>query len=166
MPAHKKGANNTRDGNRHRYKKTNNIIYGDEKSLGQIYGTVESVLGSCHFDVSTLNNGIKRCSLTGAIKSGSRIKVGDYVLIEPMDTNDKNYLIIFKYSPEQKKLLEREGKINAPINNKIVHNEENKENEIDDGFEFENPEASIHEKTQADMEKAELALINDLVNNL
>ena len=37
---------------------------------------------------------------------------------------------------------------------------------MDDGFAFENPEASVHEKTQEDMERAELALINDLVNNL
>jgi initiation factor 1A len=166
MPAHKKGANNTRDGNRHRQKKSNTIIYGDEKALGQLYGTVDSVLGSCHFEVSTINNGIKRCALTGSVKAGSRVKVGDYVLIEPMDTNDKNYLIIFKYSPEQKKILEREGKVNAPINNTIVKNNEDKENEIDDGFTFENPEASIHEKTKEDMERAELALINDLVEKL
>ncbi len=166
MPTHKKGANNTRDGNRRRPKKNMTIIYGDEKTLGQLYGTVETVLGSCHFDVSTLNNGIKRCALTGAIKAGSRVKVGDYVLIEPMDTNDKNYLIIFKYTPEQKKILEREGKINAPINNAVntVNNDIN--DDSDDGFEFEDPDAPIHKKTQEDIERAELALINDLVDKL
>ncbi len=151
MPKHKKGNNNTR---RMAPKKLP-IEYAEE-NVAQEYGYISEVLGNCHFKINTIKNEIKTASLCGSVKRNGKIKTGDLVLIEPMtDNTDGKYQVIFKYTPDQKKVLEKEGRLIT-----IISTEENKENvEPEDvaasAFAFES------EIKDAIMEK-ELEIINDL----
>jgi initiation factor 1A len=153
MPKHKKGNNNTR---RVAPKKLP-IEYSDT-SISQDYGYISDVLGNCHFKINTIKNEIKTASLSGTIKRNGKVKIGDLVLIEPMsdDTNGK-YQVIFKYTLEQKKILEKEGRLVT-----IINPAEKKETTIDpleQAFVFENQEK---EATKASMMGKEIEIINDL----
>jgi initiation factor 1A len=133
------------------------IEYADKK-FDQLYGVVESVLGECHFNVLTINKDIKRCSLKGTIKRCGRIRVGDTVLIEPFSNTD--YKIIFRYTPDQRKTLEKEGCINAALDVERALLPDMEDSD-DDGFTFadENQGANHHQdeelKRQADMKLLE-----------
>lgn len=137
MPKHKKGNNNTR---RMAPKKLP-IEYAD-KDLAQEYGIIAEVLGNCHFKVNTINNEVKIASLCGSIKRNGKVRIGDIVLIEPLTENSNGkYQIIFKYTPDQKKILEQEGhlvKIVIPDFNNI--DSDNDDDTPDDAFAFENEE--------------------------
>ena len=112
MPQHKKGNNNTR---RLAPKKLP-IEYAEDK-ISQEYGYISEVLGNCHFKITTIKNEIKTASLSGTVKRNGKIKTGDLVLIEPMTENtDGKYQVIFKYTPDQKKVLEKEGHLSTIIN--------------------------------------------------
>jgi initiation factor 1A len=135
MPKHKKGNNNTR---RTAPKKLP-IEYAN-KALAQEYGIIAEVLGNCHFKVNTIINESKVASLCGSIKRTGKVRIGDTILMEPLteNTNGK-YQIIFKYTPDQKKILENEGhlvKIIIPKFNEI----ESDDDSSDDAFGFENDE--------------------------
>jgi initiation factor 1A len=153
MPKKSKGANNTR----RMAPKRLPIEYADKK-FDQLYGVVESVLGECHFNVLTINKDIKRCSLKGTIKRCGRIRVGDTVLIEPFSNTD--YKIIFRYTPDQRKTLEKEGCINAALDVERALLPDMEDSD-DDGFTFadENQGANHHQdeelKRQADMKLLE-----------
>ena len=112
MPKHKKGNNNTR---RLAPKKLP-IEYAESK-IAQEYGYIAEVLGNCHFKINTIKNEIKIASLSGTVKRNGKIKTGDLVLIEPMTENtDGKYQVIFKYTLDQKKVLEKEGHLSTIIN--------------------------------------------------
>jgi len=136
MTKHKKGHNNTRG-----QGKKLPIKYAD-KALSHEYGIISEALGNCHFKVNTINNETKIASLCGSIKRIGRVRSGDTVLIHPITENtDGKYQIIFKYTPEQKKILENEGhliKIVIPTFNDIDSNNDDDNNE--DAFAFENDE--------------------------
>ena len=105
MPKHKKGNNNTR-----RLAPKKLPIEYAENNVAQEYGYISEVLGNCHFKINTIKNEIKTASLSGTVKRNGKIKTGDLVLIEPMTQNtDGKYQVIFKYTPDQKKVLEKEG---------------------------------------------------------
>lgn len=124
MPQKKKKNNNTRN------KISLDMVYAD-KSLNQEYGYVDKVFGNCHFRVKNILGEERLASLCGLIKRKCRVMKDDLVLLEPTcDDSDAKYQIIFKYSPEQKKLLEREGKL------KRVDTHESSAFD-DDGFVFE-----------------------------
>ncbi len=136
MPKHKKGNNNTRRSAPKRYP----IEYAN-KDLAQEYGCVSEALGNCHFKINTNNNENKIASLCGSLKRGGKIRIGDLVLIEPLtDNSNGKYQIIFRYTPEQKKVLENEGhlvKIKIPDINEFNSNDDD---EDDDTFGFEGDE--------------------------
>jgi initiation factor 1A len=112
MPKHKKGNNNTR-----RMAPKKLPIEYAEDNIAQEYGYISEVLGNCHFKINTIKNEIKTASLSGAVKRNGKIKTGDLVLIEPMTENtDGKYQVIFKYTPDQKKVLEKEGHLVTMIN--------------------------------------------------
>jgi initiation factor 1A len=120
MTKHKKGNNNTR-----RVAPKKMPIEYAENSIAQDYGYITEVLGNCHFKINTINNEDRIASLCGTIKRNGKVKTGDLVLIEPMTDNlNGKYQIIFKYTQEQKKVLENEGKLVKIVN----PNEETKEN--------------------------------------
>ena len=152
MPKHKKGNNNTRQ----KGPKKLPIEYAENK-IAQEYGHIAEVLGNCHFKINTINNEVKTASLCGTVKRNGKIKIGDLVLIEPMtDNTEGKYQVIFKYTPDQKKVLEKEGHL-VKI---IIPTEENNENvdqadAADAAFAFES------EINDAQMEK-EMEIINDL----
>jgi initiation factor 1A len=156
MTKHKKGNNNTR-----RVAPKKMPIEYAETGISQDYGYITEVLGNCHFKVNTINNEDRVASLCGTIKRNGKIKTGDLVLIEPMTDNlNGKYQVIFKYTPEQKKILENEGRLIKIVN----PTEENKENENPDEvstasvFAF---ESAAKAATAAQLEK-EIEIINDL----
>lgn len=124
MPLHNK------TGKRYHRKKLP-IQYADG-TLEQVYARIDKALGNCSFYVITFKEGEQKvASLSGITKKQGRAKTGDVVLIEPMseDTNRK-YQIIFKYSPDQVRILEKEGLLKAVEESK---EEENELDELQDG---------------------------------
>ena len=92
-----------------KFENKSGFQYADA-SIGQFYGTVEKALGNCHFTVTTINDESKCSSLSGNMKKGGRIKLTDFVLIEPLtELETGKYQIIYKYTPKEKKILEKEG---------------------------------------------------------
>jgi initiation factor 1A len=161
MPKHKKGNNNTR---RVAPKKLP-IEYAD-KRIFQEYGYITDVLGNCHFKIKNIDGDDRIASLCGTVKRNGKIKTGDLVLMEPLTDNlESKFQVIFKYTPDQKKVLENEGQLIKIINPEI----ENKENTspedanaaaISAAFAFES------QAKEAQMEK-EMEIINDLfVDNI
>lgn len=130
------------------------LQYADA-SNEQTYGYIEKPLGNCSFYVKTIAGEQKVASLSGVMKKRGRAKPNDLVLIEPMseDTNRK-YQIIFRYTPQQVKILEKEGKL------KTINVEEEKEESEseDDGFEFEGQK----EKEELHHEEIDASLIDDI----
>jgi initiation factor 1A len=140
MPARKQGGtNNTRP--RRCPIKWMPIEYPDPKK-GQLYAIVDKPLGSCQFSVIALNNDTKLAAPRGTIAKQGRIRKGDCVIIEPLSANEAGkYQIIFKYTPEQYKSLEKEGllkKIEIPVEETVVsaHIETFNVKKKDDGFCF------------------------------
>lgn len=93
-------------------KKTT-IQYADE---GQCYGFIKKVVGNCSFMVVTSDELVKFASLSGNVKHSGRVKIKDIVLMESLDTNDNKFQIIYKYSDEQVKILQKENHITKLIN--------------------------------------------------
>jgi initiation factor 1A len=150
MPKHKKGNNNRRYTPKHMPFQTS------DEDLGQLYGTVSAVLGNCQFKVTSLTGDIKTASIAGKIKNNNiRIRMDDFVLIEPLgETFDSKYQIIFRYTPDQKKTLEREGQLN------IIDVQETVQNPVENSVQFE------HEVINEDMLQQEEDMVNDLIDNI
>jgi initiation factor 1A len=156
MPKKHKGNNNTR---RMAPKKLP-IEYAD-KSVFQEYGYISDVLGNCHFKIKNIDGDERVGSLSGTVKRNGKIKIGDLVLIEPLTDNlNSKFQVIFKYTPEQKKVLENEGLLIKIINPE----NENKENINPDDANANAMSAAFSFESQAkdaQMEK-EMEIINDL----
>ncbi len=152
MPKHKKGNNNTR-----RMAPKKLPIEYAEDNVAQEYGYISEVLGNCHFKINTIKNEIKTASLSGTVKRNGKIKTGDLVLIEPMTQNTEGkYQVIFKYTPDQKKVLEKEGQLSTIINPDKEHKENIEPVDVAaTAFAFES------EVNNTIMEK-EMEIINDL----
>ena len=136
MPHRKKGGtNNTR------IKRVAHELKYPDSDNGQIVGTIDKLYGNCIFDVKLFKNGeIKKASLKGVIKKRVKIRINDLVLIEPLNEDvNKKYQIIFKYSLDQHKRLLKEGFLNT------VETVEEKNNEPEDSFMFENEIKSYQE---------------------
>ena len=156
MPKKHKGNNNTR---RMAPKKLP-IEYAD-KTVFQEYGYISDVLGNCHFKIKNIDGDERIGSLSGTVKRNGKIKIGDLVLIEPLTDNlNSKFQVIFKYTPEQKKILENEGLLIKIINPE----NENKENINPDDANTNAMSAAFAFESQAkdaQMEK-EIEIINDL----
>jgi initiation factor 1A len=160
MPKKSKGANNTR----RMAPKRLPIEYADNK-YDQLYGTVDSVLGECHFNVVTINKDIKRCSLKGTIKRCGRIRVGDTVLIEPF--NGTEYRIVFRYTPDQRKTLEKEGHINASLDAEKALLLDSNESEDEDGFAFaDDNQGTQHQQDEALRRAADMKLLEGMIDDI
>ena len=132
MPPKKKGGNNRRFG-----PKTTTIEYAD-LSIGQHYAYVEKAYGNCQFEVTTINGDSRKSSLCGKLKRRGRICMKDLVLIEPISEDENGqHVIIFKYAPGQKSILQKEGYLKAV--------EEKKETHPKDDFLFEGEEVKENE---------------------
>ena len=134
MPPKKKKNNNTRN------KKTFDITYAD-KNIGQEYGYVQKLFGNCHFKVMSIENQERVASLSGIIKKRCRVREQDLVLMEPMgDGETTKYQIIFRFTQEQKKILEKEGRLKKVETEKI---------EVEDNmFMFEGDKETIENETK------------------
>ena len=124
---------------------------------GQFYAMIKEPLGSCQFRVETLNGDVRLAAPRGTIAKQGRLKKDEWVLIEPLSTNENGkYQIIFKYTKEQHKCLEKEGFLNKIEDPSKKESEEEDNNPMaaqeDDGFIFEG-----EEKGEEDM-----LIINDL----
>ena len=120
----------------------------------QVYGYIEKPLGNCSFYVNTIAGEQKVASLSGVMKKRGRAKPNDLVLIEPMseDTNRK-YQIIFRYTPQQVKILEKEGHLKTiKVENQV------EESESEDEFEFE----GAREEEEQHNEEIDASLIDDI----
>ncbi len=136
MPRQKKGGiNNTRI-----KKKWVPIEYANTRN-GELYGEIEEALGSCHFKVKINNTITKVASLCGSVKKSGKVKSGDIVLLQPL--SESKYQIIFKYLPDHRKTLEKEGLISvSTIKSTETNNEaQNESSEEEDNFEFGDPDA-------------------------
>ena len=101
MPRKSKGKRNKID------QKNSDIIEAD-LTTGQQYGKIVKSLGNCHFSVTTVKNSDAIASISNRLKNKKiRIYTGDWVLIEPFDTN--KYKIIFKYTTYHVKYLTDAG---------------------------------------------------------
>jgi initiation factor 1A len=134
MPRQKKGGiNNTRI-----KKKWVPIEYASAKN-GELYGEIEEALGSCHFKVKVNNTITKVASLCGSVKKGGKVKTGDIVLIQPL--SESKYQIIFKYLPDHRKTLEKEGLISTSTKPVETTTQQQEEPSDEDNFEFGDPDA-------------------------
>ncbi len=159
MPKKSKGANNTR----RMAPKRLPIEYADKK-YDQLYGTVDSVLGECHFNVLTINKDIKRCSLKGTIKRCGRIRVGDTVLIEPF--SDTEFRIVFRYTPDQRKTLEKEGHISASLDVEKALLPDFEESD-EDGFAFEDDNHGANHHQDEELKRAaDMKLLENMIDNI
>jgi len=114
----------------HKNRKKIDLQYKDT-SINQQYGYIKAAVGGCTFTVELLNKEEKLCSVKGVLKKRVKMRVGDLVLVEPLtDSENGRYMIMFKYTPEQKNILEKEGHLN------VVDNEE-KEKEDEEAYTFE-----------------------------
>jgi initiation factor 1A len=106
----------------------------DEQEIGKIL----KAQGNCHFTVEIISTGKETtASLSGSLKKrNGRIITNDIVLMESMNDLNSKYQIIFKYTNEQVKILNKENVIKSKI-------EENKTNEIE--LMFEGDEEEIKE---------------------
>ncbi len=148
MPRQKKGGiNNTRI-----KKKWVPIEYANS-SNGELYGEIEEALGSCHFKVKVNNTITKVASLCGSVKKGGKVKTGDIVLIQPL--SDSKYQIIFKYLPDHRKTLEKEGLISASTKPVETTTQQQEESSDEDNFAFGDPDAPQQlDLTQSQQNKA------------
>jgi|SaaInlStandDraft_6_1057023.scaffolds.fasta_scaffold00209_2 initiation factor 1A len=127
MPPKKKKNNNTRN----KMLKGIDIIYA-ESSLYQEYGIVNKSFGNCHFKVTNIHGEERIASLCGVIKKKCRVRIDDLVLMEPMsECDDSKFQIIFRYTQNQKKILEKEGRLK-----KVELEYKNEDNDEDDDIYF------------------------------
>ena len=121
------------------------MIYADSSKM-QMYGTIDKALGNCHFKIISINEENFTASLCGNVKKGERVKSGDFVLFEPISEDEAGkYQIIHKYTPKEKKILEKEGCL------AIVKEEEQVEEVDYDAFIFEGEEEETQQNTTLDV---------------
>jgi initiation factor 1A len=158
MPRQKKGGiNNTRI-----KKKWVPIEYANS-SNGELYGEIEEALGSCHFKVIINNTITKVASLCGSVKKGGKVKTGDIVLIQPL--SNSKYQIIFKYLPDHRKTLEKEGIISASTKTADTKKPtEEDSSEEEDNFEFGDPDAPKQLDLTQSLQNKELEEMREEMN--
>ena len=136
MPPKKKKNNNTRN------KRTFDIIYAN-KDIGQEYGYIEKLFGNCHFKAISIEKEERVACLTGNIKKRCRVREQDLILMEPMgDGESTKYKIIFRYTQNQKKILEAEGKL------KKVEIEKQDQDIEDSMFMFEGEQQTVQDESK------------------
>ena len=129
MPPHKKGAKTTRIKRKQMIEPKDIVV--------PVYATVEKELGNCHFSVKCTDGQIKCASLTGSVKKYGKIRVGDFVMIQPISEDlDSKHQIVYRYTPEMKKILEKQGKIINIIDPSIQQNKNTEEDEEDENISF------------------------------
>ena len=97
---------------------------------GQVYGVIDKSLGGCFFSVNCFDNKVRRCKNR---KKRTKIELYDIVIVSVREFDDKNGDIIYKYSQEESKILQKEGQIPKVLSEKI----EDMNNTDDCIFDFE-----------------------------
>ena len=160
MPRQKKGGiNNTRI-----KKKWIPIEYANSNN-GELYGEIEEALGSCHFKVKINNTITKVASLCGSVKKSGKVKTGDIVLIQPL--TETKFQIIFKYLPDHRKTLEKEGLIavsTKPVSTTVETTAEVEESSDEDNFEFGDPDAPKQLDLTQSQQNKELEAVREEMN--
>ena len=162
MPRQKKGGiNNTRI-----KKKWVPIEYANSNN-GELYGEIEEALGSCHFKVKINNTITKVASLCGSVKKSGKVKTGDIVLIQPL--SNSKYQIIFKYLPDHRKTLEKEGLISISTKPAETKQEVEESSDEEDNFEFGDPDAPKQldlTQSQQNKELEEMRTEMNIIDNI
>ena len=115
-----------------------------DSSISQQYGYIKAAVGGCTFTVELLNKEEKLCSVKGVLKKRAKLRVGDLVLVEPLtDSENGRYMIMFRYTLDQKNILNKEGHLN------VVDNEEEEEADeeaytFDEGATYKEIEARVN----------------------
>lgn len=78
---------------------------------GQVYGKVEKLLGSGHFEILCIDGRSRRCRIRGSMRRRCRINVHDFVIISLREFDDSAGDIIYKYTSDEVRILQREGEI-------------------------------------------------------
>lgn len=99
---------------------------------GQVYGFVENDLGSRYFAVKCLDSVTRRCRVR---TKRMRISKGDCIIVALRDFDTNNADIIYKYDADEVRQLQKNGIL--PGSEFIVACYDNKEQNEDDGFVFE-----------------------------
>ncbi len=77
---------------------------------GQSLGIVEQRLGGSRMRVRCFDGKTRVCRIPGRLKRKLWIREGDTILVEPWDiSGDERGDVIFKYRPNQVKILEKKG---------------------------------------------------------
>ena len=113
------------------------IQYADS-SNEQEYARILKALGNCHFKVTNLSQKERIVSTSGNAKKKGRIQIGQLVLIEPLSEDlESKWQIIFKYSPQHEKVLEKEGHLKT-----LEFEDDDDESSEEENFEFEGEETN------------------------
>jgi initiation factor 1A len=99
---------------------------------GQVYGIVETALGSRFFTVNCLDSVTRRCRVRS---KRMRINKGDCIIVALRDFDEANGDIIHKYDSEEVRKLQRNGII--PNSDVIGVIKDEDEVEEEDAFVFE-----------------------------
>lgn len=127
--------------NKRRKKRSKNNNENNVKDVmkadidGQLYGKVEKLLGSCHFEIMCVDGKARRCKIRGAIRKRCRIKLGDFVIVSLREFDDNSGDILHKYSSDEVRILQKEGEI--PSGDTFSIAAEEKEEELGYEFDFE-----------------------------
>jgi translation initiation factor 1A len=112
------------------YQKTKEIQF--KESEDQIYGKVSKMLGNNRLEVECFD-GIKRLGhIRGSLRV--RIETADIILLSLRDFQDSKCDVIFKYSPEEVRILRSQNQIPPETKANLV--EETIEEDVG-GFTFE-----------------------------
>lgn len=98
----------------------------------QIFGVLEKALGSRFFDVNCLDGKNRRCKVRN---KRMKVKQGDVVIVSLRDFDDKNADIIYKYTLEEVRELQRNGFL--PESNSMVSISHNEDEDEECVFNFE-----------------------------
>lgn len=102
MPKKKKAGKNSKT--KGCFQETRALIEPDLDS--QIFGVLDKALGSRFFDVNCLDGKFRRCKVRN---KRLKVKQGDVVIISLRDFDDKNADIIYKYTSDEVRELQRKG---------------------------------------------------------
>jgi initiation factor 1A len=128
MPKKKKCGKNTKSKGANVEKRA--LIEADLD--GQVYGIVETALGSRFFTINCLDNKTRRCRVR---TKRMRISKGDCIIVALRDFDEGNGDIIYKYDADEVRHLQRNGILpGADVIGTIIDDDEPEE---DDGFVFE-----------------------------
>ena len=130
---------------------------------GQEYAQVMCAFGTGHYQVTDLNNNIRRASISGNAKKQGKVEKDSWVLIEAMSSNlTGDYRIVFLYNLSHIKCLQKEGilaKLVDPSNKEQVSDNDMSSDE-------EEEKTQVVFEGQEKQEPVELKITIDFINSI